>query len=390
MIGDLLGHDGVERPAEGKAPTAFRIWRAGRNDTDKGPVIVTPDAIAAVLASQEQRGNLYSIDIDHLSLSDTAPPEARVAMGWHRLEGRDGELWAVDVRWSPFAQAQLEQQPPGLRYFSPAYDVDADPGSPTFRHLIRYLNMAVTNNPATWNVTALAAVRGNMPEEKNEPQAGPSVDLSAIVASLHKLMTEAPDDATRTQCRTALAALMPPADGGEGGGGGDEPPPSSKDVKATKAAAQPAAVQTSAAIDPVLAQLASSVQDLSRRLDAREQAEQASERTSLAARPHLAPELASIIRDPKTPLDLARQLASIARPPATDRTRPTETVAATRGAAAGGERGVASPPAVKTAIDARMGLSTTKPAVHRDGTRMFFPAMTPAEAREAGKAVSNG
>ncbi len=155
---DLLGlaPEAAERPAPGAAPTAWRIWHAGNNPTDKGDTIFTKGAADLLMAVQAVRGNLYSIDVDHLSLSPTAPPESRKAVGWHRLEVRlDGagqpELWAVDAQWTDTVKAGLEKDPPEWRYFSPAYDVDKKT-----REVTAYLNTALTNNPATWQVTALA------------------------------------------------------------------------------------------------------------------------------------------------------------------------------------------------------------------------------------------
>ena len=177
----------VERPAPGKAPTAFRIWRAGDNRTDKGRVVLTARSAATLMAAQSARGNIYSIDVDHLSLSDTAPPEARKAVGWHRLAVRDGaggeELWAVDVSWTPAVKAGLESQPPEWRYFSPAYDVDAET-----REVTRYLNTAVTNNPATWQVTALAAEPPKTaPSASNEQNMRNQEMMAKLTADVQRL-----------------------------------------------------------------------------------------------------------------------------------------------------------------------------------------------------------
>jgi phage I-like protein len=148
--------DGVERSATG-APTAFRIWRAGVNVTDYGPHLFTRASAVKLMSAQSMRGNLFSIDVDHLSLSKEAPPEARKAAGFHRLAVRpspDGpECWAVDVEWTDAVRAGLEKNPPEWRYFSPAYDVNKS------GEIIAYLNTALTNNPATWGVTALASMR---------------------------------------------------------------------------------------------------------------------------------------------------------------------------------------------------------------------------------------
>ena len=151
-----LSDEAVERPAPGAAPTAFRIWRAGNNPTDKGMTVFSKRSADVLLAAQAKRGNLVSIDVDHLSLKDAAPPAARKAVGWHRLDTRpdaDGnpELWAVDVEWTDEVKAGLEKDPPEWRHFSPAYVLDAKTCE-----VVAYINTALTNNPATWNNTTLA------------------------------------------------------------------------------------------------------------------------------------------------------------------------------------------------------------------------------------------
>lgn len=143
--------DGVERPAPGQAPSAFRIWMFGENTTDHGPTIFSERSAALLMTEQELRGNLYSIDVDHMSLNATSPVEARKAVGWHRLEVRDDGLWAVQVEWTAAVKTGLESLPPEWRYFSPAYDVD-----PRTFEVVSYMNTALTNNPATWGVTSLA------------------------------------------------------------------------------------------------------------------------------------------------------------------------------------------------------------------------------------------
>ena len=387
---DLTADEGVERPEPDKAPSAFRIWRSGRNDTDKGPVVVTEGALASVLEAQKTRGNLYSIDYDHQSLVDGAPPAARVAAGWHRLAARDGELWAVDVEWAPLAKSQLEQRPPGFRYFSPAYDVDTDS-----RVLTRYLNMAVTNNPATWNVTALAAATGEktVEDDKNKEPAVPAggVDLSAIVAALHKIATEGSGE-EKARALAALKALMPneneQATEGEDDKG-DKPPPSEKregqaNAKASKA--NTTASITDPALAAVLTTLSKGLADIQGRFDSREKREteerakaEATERANLAARKGLAAELATLIKDPKTSIETARVLANIGG--GSTRLGTTETVTGTRPATAG-ERGTMSDPQTVAFMDQKMGLAKSDARPRMVGVHQEFPVMMPEQARK--------
>lgn len=153
------GEDGVERPSPGKAPTAFRLFRAGENATSKGLHLFTRRSAGLILDENARRGTLYSIDVDHASLDPAAPPENHRAVGRHHLEVRESssgpELWATAVDWSADAKAALESSPPGFRYFSPAYDVLRETGE-----IVGYCNVALTNNPATYGIQQIAASRG--------------------------------------------------------------------------------------------------------------------------------------------------------------------------------------------------------------------------------------
>ncbi len=146
----------VERATPGAAPSAFRIWAAGDNTTDHGPTVFSSRSAALLMEEQERRGNLYSIDLDHLSLEKNRPAESGRAAGWHKLEVRQDErgapeLWAVEVEWCADIKEGLEMQPPKWRYFSPAYATDIETGE-----VVSYTNTALCINPATWSNTQLA------------------------------------------------------------------------------------------------------------------------------------------------------------------------------------------------------------------------------------------
>lgn len=152
----LFAEDGVERAIPGGAPTAFRIWRFGENMTDHGRTVFSERSAALLLDEQAARGNLYSIDVNHMSLTPDAPIANQRAVGWHVLEVREGDgLWAAQVEWAEDIKAGLTCDPPSWRYYSPAYDIDKN----TFE-VTSYVNTAITNTPATWGATALATRTG--------------------------------------------------------------------------------------------------------------------------------------------------------------------------------------------------------------------------------------
>lgn len=146
----------VERDAPGRAPTAFRVWAYGENVCDGKLVVFSERSAESLIAEQESRARLYSFDFDHRSLMPDATPEAGKAAGWHSLEVRtfEGrpELWAAACDWTPEARAGLESTPPEWKYFSPAFNAD-----PKTREVLSWTNCALTNNPLTHGLPALAS-----------------------------------------------------------------------------------------------------------------------------------------------------------------------------------------------------------------------------------------
>lgn len=235
MRTDTLASDGVEREGNGP-PTAFRIWRAGANDTDHGPTIFSERSAQLIAEEQEQRGNRYSIDIDHLSLDKDAPLENHRAVGWHSLEVRNGELWAVDIEWSPEVAKGLTTEPPAWKYFSPAYDVNEE------GEVISYLNTALTANPATHRVTALASRPGKAAVQAAKKK-GSTMKWSDIKAAL-----DGDDEDQKAAAYAAIQAAFP--DDGDGDKDGDEKKSDDADKKSSKKASEDDADKKDAEEEP--------------------------------------------------------------------------------------------------------------------------------------------
>lgn len=174
------GND-VERPAPGAAPTAFRIWRRGANPTDHGPTVFSDRSAELLMEQQAERGNRFPIDVDHLSLKDDTPIELRGAVGWFSIDVRNGDLWAVDVKWTPDIAAAIARGE--WRYHSPAYDQDKQTNE-----VVSLINLAITNLPATHGVTSIAANRNGRPAPEkrmsnmNEPDFSPEDVVDALKA----------------------------------------------------------------------------------------------------------------------------------------------------------------------------------------------------------------
>ncbi|HEY2367346.1 MAG TPA: phage protease [Polyangiaceae bacterium] len=184
----------IEKNASG-VPVAFRMWRAGVNPTDHGDHVLTERSVSGLLATQRERGNLFSIDVDHMSLNAMAPIENHKAVGWFTIEERDGDIWAVNVEWTDDVRAGLAKDPPEWRYFSPAYDTKKDSGE-----IVRLLNLALTNNPATHNVTALATATAFTTEKTMSAQS-----IEARVEA--RVMQHLSKREEQTQIDRILAAL---------------------------------------------------------------------------------------------------------------------------------------------------------------------------------------
>lgn len=358
----------VERPGPGKAPTAFRIWNAGPNVTDHGTHTLSAASVRAILSTQAARGNLFSIDVDHLSLSPDAPPEARKSVGWMRLASRpdeagEPELWAVDVEWTDTVRAGLEKDPPEWRYFSPAYDHNKD------GEITRYLNTALTNNPATWRVTALATAKES------------TMTIEELIAELQKLA-----DAGDEKAKKALLSLSEtPSETTTAEAPPKEPKMSSE--------APPADEKKEPPVAATLATILATVQGLAQKVSSLEADKEQTERASLiASRPDLAKEVVTVLA--KAPISLLRE--AVKTIPVTQRNPAAAAqadVKASVGATQGAPVSSQSPDAAE--MDRRMGLAPRSAAVVDRGDVVVFGTMRPADAlasiaRRAAQASKDG
>lgn len=135
----------------GEPPSEFRIFTSGEVVTTKGTFVFDALAADSVMKEYLAHGIDLMIDYDHASLASLSvdPALSGKAAGWFNLEVRNGELWAVNVRWTqPAADAMRRKE---WRFMSPAFQTD-DAG-----RVASVLNVAVTNMPATRRLTPLMA-----------------------------------------------------------------------------------------------------------------------------------------------------------------------------------------------------------------------------------------
>lgn len=132
-------------------PSEFRIFTAGVNPSSKGDHIFDARAAESVMAWYRREGVDMMIDLEHhaLDASAAARADAADARGWFQLELRQGELWAVNVRWTPDGMRRLAERT--QRYTSPAFMVDES------GRITRLLNVALVSMPATFDAQPLIA-----------------------------------------------------------------------------------------------------------------------------------------------------------------------------------------------------------------------------------------
>jgi phage I-like protein len=149
-----------------KAPTEFRIFVKGVNATTKGDFLFDDKAAKQVMATYlkmagKDRQRRITFDYDHGALQQNPidPSKAGKSAGNCELELRDGELWAVDVVWTPDAKKGIEDGE--WPYISPAFAKDKD-NRPTW-----LINIAITANPATHGLDQLAVAANVLEDAEN-------------------------------------------------------------------------------------------------------------------------------------------------------------------------------------------------------------------------------
>lgn len=137
-----------------KAPSRFVIFNAGNNPGDDGPAIFDEKAAEMVMSEFKKRGVMrLTIDYDHASIKSDTRPQDRIAAGWFTPDIVAGRCDAGNVYWTDAAKKAIENKE--WLYISPVFTKDSD------GRVTSLVNLAITNNPATWGARPLiAASRG--------------------------------------------------------------------------------------------------------------------------------------------------------------------------------------------------------------------------------------
>lgn len=145
--------------SDGGLPTEFRIFRQGRNDSEKGPVWFDADSAESVMSNAGARDVDQIIDLEHYSIKprlfdiQSTDTDAR---GYYRPEIRNGELWATQVSWTDDGADRLKSR--RQRYTSPAFGTKFDQaldGGKGGDRVTRLLNVALCSMPATHSAMPL-------------------------------------------------------------------------------------------------------------------------------------------------------------------------------------------------------------------------------------------
>lgn len=163
-------------------PTEFRLFSKGVNRSTKGDFLFDEEASSSVMAEYESHGVDLSIDYDHAAVGNSG---ARVvAAGWFKLELREGDLWATDVKWTPDGAEHLRKGE--YRYFSPLFNFDPETG-----RIQKIVNSALTNTPALFQIPALVAasataLEDDMPDDFEEKLKKALAEIDKLKAKLEE------------------------------------------------------------------------------------------------------------------------------------------------------------------------------------------------------------
>lgn len=184
---------------DGKAPGAFRIFRAGENPSTKGTYLFDESSQAACMAYQTKRGMDTMVDYEHASryaTFATDPQKAGRAAAWCRLECKNGELWATKVDWTAAGRDAVETKE--QRFFSPVFGYNRET-----MVVGECVSIGLTSTPALDNLQPLAAKNDGLPPEPNVT----AEELKQFLASLSKQMA-LKSDAGVIDVQLAVAELV--------------------------------------------------------------------------------------------------------------------------------------------------------------------------------------
>lgn len=129
------------------APKNIRLFKFGENETTKGTFLLTEESSQSCIEAFKVYGNKLNIDYNHQQLSDMVTPEQGISAGTYDLEIKKDGLYAVNILWTARAKQQILDRE--YLYISPAFLTNDN------NEIVEIINFALTNLPATLNMTQL-------------------------------------------------------------------------------------------------------------------------------------------------------------------------------------------------------------------------------------------
>ncbi len=176
------------------APTEFRVFAPGDYVTTHRTTVFTEQSAALIMAAWKDYGNPLSFDYGHSFFEEESrrdPADQYKSAGLFKLEVRQGELWATDIKWTPTAKKGIEDG--DYPFTSPAFTYDEETGEIT-----GLLNIALTATPATKSMKPLCATRAKPEDETQEPPPMKTL-LAALALSATATEAEALDVVSKMQ-----------------------------------------------------------------------------------------------------------------------------------------------------------------------------------------------
>lgn len=178
--------------AEGAAPTRIRLAAFGKNETTKGPFVLTKADAEKMVATSKARGIKPHADYEHAAVHASQKGTEAPAAAWYDLElGQDG-LYAANLEWTKPALARLTNRE--YRYVSPWFGQREDGTVASFR------NFALTNRPAMDGLAPLVAT-DDASEDEAQPPEKPKMDPTLLKMLLLS------EDATEAQVAARISSL---------------------------------------------------------------------------------------------------------------------------------------------------------------------------------------
>lgn len=135
-----------EELASNEPPKELLIIKYGETRTTKGDYRFDEKSAGILLNTYLSRGLKLYFDYSHLSIKPENEEQAKAA-GWFDLELRQDGLYAINIKWTAKAEGMIRAKE--FAYISPVIGLDKE------GYVIRLINIALTNLPATDNLPPL-------------------------------------------------------------------------------------------------------------------------------------------------------------------------------------------------------------------------------------------